>query len=135
MIMRSRKALGSILLAFTFAAASGVVDAGKGNGGGRQGGGFTTGNGAMYGSGAASGSGSGQRNGNQHQYRHQHRHRHGNDNTRSGGSVAGVGNGTYSDDRYLSQKDFQAWLNQNRTAEKPRQQQSGNEQSSERGGL
>ena len=103
----------SILLAITVAAASGVVEAGRGGGNGagsHSGGGFGSGNGAMYGSGPATGYGYETRNSNQYRHQRQHQYRSGN-----GGNAAGPGTGQYSDDKYLNQQDFQAWLNQDQS--------------------
>jgi hypothetical protein len=109
--MRNDKKLGGALMAIAFVAASTVVEAGKGNGGGRQGGGYSTGGSSMSGSGYTYNYGSGTRNDNQYQHRHQHqyRHKHGSDSAWSDNT--GTEN-RYSDDRRLSQKDFQTWLSQ-----------------------
>ena len=74
--MRNDKKLGGALMAIAFVAASTVVEAGKGNGGGRQGGGYSTGGSSMSGSGYTYNYGSGTRNDNQYQHRHQHQYRH-----------------------------------------------------------
>jgi len=105
----------SILLAITVAATSGFVEAGRG-GAGNGGGGshncgdFSSGNGAMYGSSPSTGYGYETRSSNQYRHQHQHQYRNGN-----GGIAAGSGAEQYSDDNYLNQQDFQAWLNQNRS--------------------
>ena len=106
----------SILLAITVATASGVVEAGKGNGGGGQSGGYGSGNGAMYGSGQTTGHGYETRNSNQYRYQHQNQYRNGNGSNAKGDRQSfDSGTGQYSNDRYLNQEDFQAWLNQNQS--------------------
>jgi len=108
----------SILYAITVAAAPGVVEAGKGNGGGGQSGGYGSGNGAMYGSGQTTGHGYETRNSNQYRYQHQNQnqYRNGNGSNAKGDRQSfDSGTGQYSNDRYLNQEDFQAWLNQNQS--------------------
>lgn len=108
---RFRAAFSIILTAAILASASGAVDAGKGNGGG-------SGNGAMYGPGPASGYGYDARNSNQyrHQNQHQYQYRKGHGGNASG-SVQSLdaGKDQFSTDKYLNQKDFQTWLNQNQS--------------------
>ena len=106
----------SILYAITIAAAPGVVEAGKGNGGGGQSGGYGSGNGAMYGSGQTTGPGYETPNSNQYRYQHQNQYRNGNGGIAQGDRQSfDSGTGQYSNERYLNQEDFQTWLNQNQS--------------------
>jgi|GEM_PF-5190686 len=111
--MKNFKKLGGTLMVIAFVAASTAVEAGKGNGGGRQGGAYSTGGGSMSGSGQGYNYGAGTRDNNQYQYRHQHQHQHRHKNgSENGWSGNTGGESRYSDDRRLSQKDFQTWLSQ-----------------------
>ena len=128
------RTVGSLLLATTVLTVSATAEAGNGSGG-RQGGGFSGGPGAMHGSDTGAAYGTENRNGNQYQYKHQHRHQNGTGNTwrkQSGGSS---GDSQYSDDRRLSQKDFQAWLNQNQGTQKRQEQNSRHHQAWPQSGL
>ena len=106
--------LGSTVLALVVAMTGGVAEAGKGGGAGRQGGSPGHAGGSTYGPGPAISQGFETRNSNQYQYRHQYQHRNQNNvwNANSKSASADTRKERYSDDRYLNQKDFQAWLNQ-----------------------
>ena len=120
MITQFSNTFGSILLAVTVAVASGAVEAGKGsgNGGGSSssgsyGSGYGSGNSAMYGPGQMTGQGYETRNSNQYRHQNQHRNHNGNGSAQGNRYTANPGNNSqYSNDKYLNQKDFQAWLNQ-----------------------
>ena len=104
-----------IFYVITVAAASGVAEAGKNNGGG-QSGGFGSGNGAMYGAGPTTGHGYQTRNNNRYRHQNQHQYRNGNGHNAKGDRQNfDTGTDQYSNDRYLNQKDFQAWLYQNQS--------------------
>lgn len=131
-----RTTLTSILLAITVAAASGVVEAGKGNGGGAgQNSDFGAGNGAMYGPGPTTGYGYEKLNSSQ--YRHQPQNQYRNDNGRAEWNMnsADSGKGQYSNDKYLNQKDFQAWLYQNQDQLKNQNQERNQGQTMFQDGL
>ena len=116
-----RGTFGSILIALTVAVVSTNAEAGKGNGG-SAGQGYGSGNGAMVGAGPITGNGYTTNNSNQYRYQHQYQHREGKSNGNWTMDSADSGKGQYSDDRYLNQEDFQAWLNQNQNETKKQTQ-------------
>ena len=135
MCTATKRVIKGLLLAVAISRVAGVAHAGKGNpqAGGRTG----SNNGAMYGPGTAAGHGGAQpaQNQFQHRYRHQHRQQKGQGNAWSGQSGGNAGQGIYSDDRRLSQQDFQVWLNQSGDALKSRNQHQYRELRQEQPGL
>ncbi len=119
--MKNPKQLGAVLVAMALVTASAGVQAGKDNGGGGQHGNPGMASGAVPGNGQAYGHGTNERSDSQYQQQYQHQHRsrqHGSDNVWSSGPETGEGNAPYSDDRRLSQRDFQTWLGQGENANK-----------------
>ena len=102
---------GSIVIALSVAVTVGVVEASSGNDAGNRG--YGAGNRTTPAAGQAAGTGHQVREQNRYRYQHQYRQREHNGNTRWTMESADSGKGQYSNDNYLSQKDFQAWLYQN----------------------
>ena len=105
MDMRMITTSGSMAIALLVATTTGVVEAGNGKGASDRsyGAGYRTTPAAEQAAGRA-------REQNRHQ--HQYRQREHNGSTNWTMESADSGKGQYSDDKYLSQKDFQAWLYQ-----------------------
>ena len=116
--MNNPKQFGAVLVVMALVTASAGVQAGNSHGGQRGNPGMA--NGAMPVNGQTYGQGTHRRSDSQyqHQYQHQHRSRHGSDNVWSSSPETGAADGPYSDDRRLSQRDFQTWLGQGENATK-----------------
>lgn len=133
MNMATTRVIRGVLLAVSIAGIAGNVYAGKGRPQAHNSSGFQSG--AIYGSGAAAGHANAQRNSNQNQHRYQNQHKNAHGNAWSKQAGKGSGEGLYSNDRRLSQKDFQAWLNQNQVQSKSQNQVQHRAQAVERSGL
>lgn len=97
---------GSILVALSFAVTSNVVEAGNWNGAGHR---------MQPATQQPTGLGYQTQTHDKNQFsnQHQNRQRQHNGNTNWNMESADSGKGQYSNDKYLNQKDFQAWLYQN----------------------
>ena len=102
---------GSIVVALSIAVTTGVVEASNGNGAGNRG--YAAGHRMIPAAGQAVGTEYQAREQNRYQYQHQNRQREHNVSTSWTMESTDSGKGQYSNDKYLSQKDFQAWLYQN----------------------
>ena len=111
MYTRMTEISGRIVLALSVAVITGVVEASNGNGAGDRG--YGAGYRTMPAAGQAAGTEHRTREQNQYRYQHQNRQREHNGSTSWTMESADSGKGQYSNDKYLSQKDFQAWLYQN----------------------
>jgi len=142
MITQFNNTFVSMLLAVTVAVASGAVEAGKGsgNGGGSSssgsyGSGYGSGNSAMYGPGQTTGQGYETRNSNQYRHQNQHRYHNGNGSAQGNRYSADPGKSQFSSDKYLNQKDFQAWLNQSQSKTQNKAQNQNQVQNMDQDGL
>jgi hypothetical protein len=102
---------GSIVVALSIAVTTGVVEASNGNGAGNRG--YGAGHRTIPAAGQAVGTEHPAREQNQYRVQHQNRQREHNGSKSWTMESADSGKGQYSNDKYLSQKDFQAWLYQN----------------------
>jgi hypothetical protein len=102
---------GSIVVVLFVTATSGVVEASNRNGAGDRG--YGAGHRTMTAAGSTAGTEHHAPEQNRYRYQHQNRQREHNGSTNWTVDSADSGKGQYSNDKYLSQKDFQAWLHQN----------------------
>lgn len=133
MSMATKRVIKGLLLAVAIGSLAGIAHAGKGHpqAGSRAG----SNSGTTYGSGAGTGHAGAQPGHNQYQHRYRYQHGKAHGNAWSGQSGRNPGQGIYSDDRRLSQQDFQAWLNQSGDRTKSRNQHQYREQRQEQSGL
>jgi hypothetical protein len=108
---------GSILVALSVAVTTNVADAGNGNSAGYL---------MQPAVQQPTGTGHQTRDKNQYRNQHQKRQRQHNGNTNWNMESADSGKGQYSNDKYLNQKDFQAWLYQNLEQSGQQPQYQGN---------
>lgn len=102
---------GGVVVVLSIAATGGIAAASNGYGSGDRGYGAV--NRTMPAAGQAAGTEHQAREQNRYRYQHQKRQREHNDSTNWTMESADSGKGQYSNDKYLSQKDFQAWLYRN----------------------
>ena len=120
---------GGMFLAVLLSLASGSAIAGKnsGNGSGYNSH-YRNGNGSMNSTGQAYGSGYGSQNSSHYRYQHQRRHQHNDSQSQWKVNSADSGNDRHSNEKYLNQRDFQAWLKQGQVQPKNQNQNRYQEQ-------